>query len=166
MNKEKYGVWMLKKIIPAFLLFILFASSALAGEEYMADTDYEPLEFRGIKWQESLDNVRGMEELNREEDGIEITCSRKGEDLRFGRAELSSVEYVFINRKLSMVSVVVSGDKNQNALLSEAKSMFGQETIHAGDDYMWRFTNVMVMYSKEQNDQSVLFYKYIGFLNK
>ena len=44
--------------------------------------------------------------------------------------------------------------------------LFGGETVHTGDDYMWRFTNVMVMYSKEPDAQSVLFYKYIGFLNK
>jgi hypothetical protein len=65
-----------------------------------------------------------------------------------------------------MVSVVAKGEKNEKALLEEARSIFGRETLHTGDDYMWRFTNVAVMYSKEPDEQSVLFYKYIGFLNR
>ena len=156
----------MRKIIPIVMLFLLFAAMAPAGEEYLADTDFEPLEFRGVRWQERLDAISGMEELYREEDGSEITCSRKGEDLRFGRAELASIEYIFVDGKLSRISVIAKGEKNQKALLDEAKSMFGKETLNVGEDYMWRFTDVMVMYSVEPDEQSVLFYRYIGFLNK
>ena len=154
----------MKKIIPVAVLFLMFAAMAPAGEEYLADTDFEPLDFRGIKWQESLVGISGMEELYREDDGSQITCSRKGDELRLGSAELASIEYIFVGGKLSMVSVIVEGEENQKALRDEAKSMFGKETVKSGDDYMWRFTDVMVMYSEEFDEQSVLFYRYIGFL--
>jgi hypothetical protein len=145
---------------------LFLASRALAGEEYMADVGLEPMEFRGVKWQQSLDSVKGMEELFSEDDGAEIICKRSGEEMSFGGTELESVEYIFIDRKLSMVSVVTQGAKNQDALLAEAKSLFGEETLHSGDDYIWRFTNVSVMYSKEPEERAVIFYKYIGFMNK
>jgi hypothetical protein len=157
---------MLKKIFLAVAIYLCLVSISSAGEEYMADTSFEPADFRGVKWQESLDRVIGMEELYRADDGTQITCSRAGEDLTFGGAELASVEYIFVDRKLSMVSVVAKGEKNEHALLEEARSIFGRETLNAGDDYIWRFTNVAIMYSKEPDEQSVLFYKYIGFLNK
>jgi hypothetical protein len=158
----------LKKIFAVVILISLLASAAFAGEEYMADTDYEPYDFRGIKWQENLGSLKDMEELYKDDEAgwSQITCARKGEDLTFGRAALDSIEYIFVDRKLSMISVVAKGRKNQDDLLAEAKSAFGRETVNAGDDYIWRFTNVAVMYSREPDDQSVLFYKYIGFMNK
>ena len=137
-------VYALKKIIPVVIIVMcivaFFAIRSFTGEEeYMADTAFEPTEFRGIKWQESLDDLSEMEELYNEDGGLEIA---------------------------STVSVIVKGDKNKKALLAEAKSLFGQETIRSDPDYMWRFTNVMVMYSEEPGDKGLLFYKYIGFLNK
>jgi hypothetical protein len=65
-----------------------------------------------------------------------------------------------------MISVVAKGKKDEDALFEEAKALFGRETVRNGDDYMWRFTDVAVMFSREPDEQSVLFYKYIGFLNK
>jgi hypothetical protein len=160
----------LKKIFTVILLISLFASVVRAGEEYMADVDFEPKDFRGIKWQEKLENLKDMEELYRDEDesGSQITCSRKNENLLFGRVQvqLDSIEYIFVNGKLSMISAVTKGERNQKDLLDEAKSLFGHETVRAGDDYMWRFSNVMVMYSKEPDEQSVLFYKHMGFINR
>ena len=156
----------MRKIILIAAIFLLFAGMASAGEEYLADTDFEPSDFRGVRWQERLDAISDMEELYREEDGSEIICSRKEEDLRFGDAELESIEYRFVDGKLSTVSVVAKGEKNQKALFDEARSMFGRETLNMGEDYMWRFTDVMVMYSVEPDEQSVLFYKYIGFMNR
>ena len=156
----------MKKIIPFAMLILLLAAFASADEGYVVDNDFEPLDFRGIKWLENLDDIRGMKVLYREDDGSETICSRKGDDLRLGGAELSSIEYIFLDGKLSAVSVVAEGEQNQEALLDEAKSMFGRETVNAGDDFMWRFKDVMVMYSKELEEQSVLFYKHIGFLNK
>jgi hypothetical protein len=97
----------------------------------------------------------------------EVYCSRKGDEMKMGDAELASVEYIFVGGKLSKVAVTAKGKKNEDALLAEAKNMFGQETVHSGDDYMWRFTDVAVMFSKEPSlEQSVLFFHYIGFLRK
>jgi hypothetical protein len=149
---------------------VFFAAIALAfaagycGEEYLADPDAEPSGFRGVAWQQSLDSAPDMVEIYREPDGSEITCRRKGEPLTFGEAKLSSVEYVFIDRKLSMVSVVVNGRREEDALLREALELFGRETLQRGGDYIWRFNDVAVMFSREPDEQSVLFYKYIGFL--
>jgi hypothetical protein len=157
---------MLKNFFPAILLLFLFLPSAWASEEYMADPADEPADFRGVKWQTRLDKLDDMEELYREEDGSQITCSRHGEVLKFGPIDLASVEYIFVNDKFSMGSIVVKGKKNQDALLAEAKSLFGKETVKVEESSMWRFTNVAIMYSVEPDDQSVLFYKYIGFLNK
>ncbi|MDR3280844.1 MAG: hypothetical protein LBT23_10060 [Synergistaceae bacterium] len=157
----------MKKIICFLLLSLLpQVSFAYAGEEYMADPGAEPADFRGIKWQQALIGLPDMVEQYREEDGSRITCRRKNEDLTFGSAELDNIEYIFVDGKLSMVAVVAKGDKNKAALLDSAHEMFGRETLLNGDDYMWRFTDVAIMFSPEPDDQSVLFYQYIGFLKR
>ena len=156
----------MKKIFFALLCAILAASRACGGEEFLADPAAEPTEFRGLQWQRTLSSIPDMVELYRDEDGSSITCSRKNDDLAFGDAALSLIEYIFIDGKLSMISLVAKGKKNEDALLGEASAMFGRATVQTGDDYLWRFTNVAVMFSREPDEQSVLFYKYIGFLNK
>jgi hypothetical protein len=146
---------------------VIFAvSCAYSGEEFLADPAAEPSEFRGLVWQRPLVSIPDMVELYREDDGSQITCSRKDDDLSFGDADLSSIEYIFVNGKLSMISLVAKGKKNEDALLAEAAAMFGQATTQAEDYYFWRFTDVSVMFSREPDEQSVLFYKYIGFLKK
>ncbi|MDR1579326.1 MAG: hypothetical protein LBS35_03135 [Synergistaceae bacterium] len=154
------------KIFIALLCVALAASCARAGEEFLADPAMEPSKFRGLEWRRSLSSVPDMVELYRDDDGRSITCSRKNDDLSFGDAALSSIEYIFIDGKLSRISLVAKGKKNEDALLGEAAAMFGRATVQSGEDYLWRFTNVSVMFSREPNEQSVLFYKYIGFLNK
>jgi hypothetical protein len=159
------GVEDLKKIISSFFLLFLMVSSLLAGEEYLADPAAEPSDFRGIKWQQNLDTLGDMAEKYREESEDEITCTRRNEEMTFGNANLDSIEYIFYNRKLSKIAVVAKGKSNEDALLEEALAILGKETIHSNDDYMWRFTDVAVMFSREpQLEQSVLFYQYIGFL--
>jgi hypothetical protein len=155
----------LKKIFFALFCVILMSPCAHGGEEFLADPVAEPSEFRGLEWQQPLSSIPNMEELYREDDGT-ITCSRKNDDLSLGDAALSSIEYIFIDGKLSMISLVAKGKKNEDALLGEAVAMFGRATVQTGEDYLWRFTNVAVMFSREPDEQSVLFYKYIGFLNK
>jgi hypothetical protein len=156
----------LKKIFIALLCVVLMPPCAYGGEEFLADPAAEPSEFRELEWQRPLSSIPDMVELYREDDGSSITCSRKNDDLSFGDAALSSIEYIFIDDKLSMISLVANGKKNEDALLGEAAAMFGQATVQTGEDYLWRFTNVAVMFSREPDEQSVLFYKYIGFMNK
>jgi hypothetical protein len=158
----------MKKLV-SFILMPIFvwafsASVGHAGEEYMADTAMEPADFRGIKWQQPLDSLTDMEELYRDDEAGEIACSRKGDDMTFGGARLSSVEYVFFDGRLSNVAVVVKGEHEAKSLLEEARALYGRETLKNGDDYFWKFTDVSVMFSKEPDDQSVLFYQYIGFM--
>jgi hypothetical protein len=156
----------LKKIFIALFCVVLMQSRAYGGEEFLADPAAEPSEFRGLEWQRHLSSIPDMEELYREDDGSSITCSRKDDDLSFGDAPLSSIEYIFNDGKLSMISLVAKGKKNEDALLGEAVAMFGRATVQTGEDRLWRFTNVAVMFSREPDEQSVLFYKYIGFLNR
>ena len=155
----------LKKIFIAVLCVVLAAACADSGEEFLADPAAEPSEFRGLAWQQSLSSISDMVELYRDGDGA-ITCSRKDDDLSFGDAALSSIEYIFVDDKLSTISLVAKGKKNEDALLGEAIAMFGRATVQSGEDHLWRFTDVAVMFSREPDEQSVLFYKYIGFLNK
>ena len=156
----------MKRIILIVMLFLSFSTLAAASEEYLADTDFEPADFRGIRWQQSLEGLSGMVDVYREDDDSWIAVSRTGDEMRFGGAELESIEYIFVDGLLSMVAVVAVGEENWSALLDEAKSRYGRETVHVGDDYMWRFTNVMIMFSMEQEDQAVLFYRYIGNLSR
>jgi hypothetical protein len=107
-----------------------------------------------------------MVEIYRDDDGSSTICSRKNDDLSFGDAALSSIEYIFLDDKLSMISLVAKGKKNEDALLGEAVATFGQATTQTGADFLWRFTDVAVMFSREPGEQSVLFYKYMGFLSK
>jgi hypothetical protein len=160
------GVHVLKKLFIALLGVVIMSSYACGGEEFLADPAAEPSEFRALEWQQPLSSIPDMVELYRDEDGSSITCSRENDDLTFGDAALSSIEYVFVDDKLSMISLVAKGKKNEDALFGEAAAMFGQATVRTGDDYLWRFTDVAVMFSREPDEQSVLFYKYIGFLNK
>jgi hypothetical protein len=155
-----------KKILIALLCVVLMPPLARGGEEFLADPAVEPSGFRGLEWQRSLSSIPDMTELYRDDDGSSITCSRKNDDLSFGDAALSSIEYIFVDDKLSMISLVAKGKKNEDALLGGAVAMFGRATVQTGEDYMWRFTNVAVMFSREPDEQSVLFYKYIGFMNK
>jgi hypothetical protein len=150
----------------ALLCVVLAVSCACGGEEFLADPAAEPVEFRELEWQRPLSSILDMVELYRDDNGDQITCSRKNDDLSFGNAALSSIEYVFVRNKLSMISLVAKGKKNEDALLDEAVATFGRATTQTGDDHLWRFSNVAVMFSREPNEQSVLFYKYIGFLNK
>ena len=156
----------MKKIFIALLCVILAVSRVYGGEEFLADPAAEPTEFRKLKWQRRLSSIPDMVELYREDDGSAITCSRKNDDLSLGDAVLSSIEYIFVHDKLSMISLVAKGKKNEDALLDEAVAMFGRATTQIGEDFLWRFTNVAVMFSREPDEQSVLFYKYVGFLNK
>jgi hypothetical protein len=160
MSMKKFAVSLLISVFA----WALSAAGGRAGEEYMADTAMEPADFRGIKWQQRLDSLTDMEELYRDDESREIACSRKGENMTFGGAKLSSVEYIFFDGRLSNVSVVVKGENEAKALLEEAKALYGKETVKNGGDYYWRFTDVAVMFSKEPEDQSVLFYQYIGFM--
>lgn len=158
----------MKKLISSFLaafsLCVIWAAAGCAGEEYLADTAMEPADFRGIKWHQQLDTLPDMEELYRDDEQSQIVCSRKGEKMTFGDARLSSVEYIFVEGRLSNVSVVVKGAKESVSLLEEAKELYGRESLKYGDDHLWRFTDVAVMFSKEPDDQAVLFYQYIGFM--
>jgi hypothetical protein len=156
----------LKKIFVALLCVVLMSQRAYGGEEFLADPVAEPSEFRELEWQRPLSSIPDMVEIYREDDGNSITCSRKNDDLSFGDAVLSSIEYIFIDDKLSIISLVAKGKKNEDALLDEAVAMFGRATVQTGEDHLWRFTNVAVMFSREPDEQSVLFYKYIGFLSK
>jgi hypothetical protein len=156
----------LKKIFIALLAAVIAASCAYGGEEFLADPAVEPSEFRGLAGQQPLSSIPEMVEQYRDDVGRSITCSRKNDDMSFGDAALSSIEYVFVDDKLSMISLVAKGKKNEDALFGEAVAMFGQATVQTGGDHLWRFTNVAVMFSREPDEQSVLFYKYIGFLNK
>jgi hypothetical protein len=148
------------------LCVVIAASCACGGEEFRADSAAEPAGFRELEWQRPLSSISDMVELYRDDDGSETICSRKNDDLSFGDAALSSIEYIFVRDKLSMISLVAKGKKNCDALLGEATAMFGRATVQSGDDRLWRFSNMAVTFSRESAEQSVLFYKYIGFLNK
>jgi hypothetical protein len=63
-----------------------------------------------------------------------------------------------------MVVIEARGKANMDALLREAAGMFGHETVRSGEDYLWRFDDVAVVYSVELEDQASLLYQYIGFL--
>jgi hypothetical protein len=156
-----------KKIALIFLFIMVAAGAAWGGEEFMTDPDAEPDGFRGIEWQRKMSDVPGLVEIYRDEASEEVSCSRTGDEMKMGDAELASIEYIFVGGRLSKVVVVAKGEKNEDALLAEAKNLFGRETVRSGADYMWRFTDVAVMFSKEpQLEQSVLFFHYIGFMRK
>jgi hypothetical protein len=82
--------------------------------------------------------------------------------MTFGGAVLESIEYAFYKGRLSTVTVIAKGAENEKKLLEEALRLFGRETVRSGEDYMWRFTRVAVMYSFEpQFGQAALFYQHL-----
>ncbi|MDR1917135.1 MAG: hypothetical protein LBQ58_11240 [Synergistaceae bacterium] len=151
----------MKKLFIVIVLLSLFAIPCLGGEEYLADQGVEPQDFRGIKWGQSAKSVPGLKELYREEDGSLIIYSRTGDDMLFGAAVLASVEYIFVDDKLSRIAVVAKGKPAEDELLKQAFSFYGKESINVGEDYMWRFASVSIMFSREPDlGQSVLYYMY------
>jgi hypothetical protein len=151
----------LRKFFLAIFLVSYFAVSCFGGEEYLADQSAEPLDFRGVKWGQSAKTLSGLKELYRADDENLVSYSRKGEDMNFGAAKINLVEYVFVNDRLSRVAVTAKG-ANEDVLLREAAAIYGRETAKIGEDYIWRFTNVSIMFSREPGmGQSVLYYMYI-----
>jgi hypothetical protein len=147
----------LKKILQIILLLLATAEICLA-EENLADPDLEPYDFRGIKWGQNLNTVEGMVEIYRGSDGKSAAYVRS-EDLTFGEAKLDSIEYNFVEGKLATVSVTAKGEKNEKALLTEALNIYGPQTFNVGGDYMWVFSYINIMYSREEDfGQSALFY--------
>ena len=152
----------MRKIVLALAIYLLAVLTAWAGEEYLADPEAEPSGFRELKWGQSIASIPGMVELYRDDEAKEVSCSRKDDDLTFGGAKLAMIEYIFYDDGLARVAVVAKGQENEDALLREARRLFGRETVQNGDDSLWRFTNVAVMFSREPSmEQSVLFYQRI-----
>jgi hypothetical protein len=151
-----------KKIFLAVLLTLMTAGSCMAAEERLTDPEAEPADFRGLKWGQEMSTISDLVETYRQEDGSEVICKRNGDDLTYGAARLHAIEYVFIDGKLSRVSMIAKGEADEKALLDEAKAIYGDETLEMDGDYIWRFTEVRVMFSKEPSmGQSVLFYAYM-----
>jgi hypothetical protein len=133
-----------------------------SAEEYLADPALEPSDFMGIGWGQDVSTVADLVETYRSEEGDMAVYVRSADVKIFGGVTLDSIEYTFIQDKLRRGALTAKGKEAEDALLHEAASVYGRETARVGEDYIWRFTDVNVMFSREPHlDQSVLFYIYL-----
>ena len=117
--------------------------------------------FRDLRWGTKVSALKGLEKVKNPEgqEGIEEYL-RKKENLKFGKAALSSIHYAFWRDRLYMVTIRTKGRSNYTALRDEVFRQFGQG--HRADQslerYLWTDApnDMMLQYSKD--DQEGLFW--------
>jgi hypothetical protein len=110
--------------------------------------------FRDLSWGTKISALKGLEKVQNPEgqDGIEEYL-RKNEDLKFGKAALSSIHYAFWRDRLYMVTIRTKGRSDYTALRDEVFRQFGQG--HRADQslekYLWTEApnDMILQYSKE-----------------
>ncbi len=89
--------------------------------------DNEPDGFGGIKWGADISTLKGMTKLGTDPSygGIEIYI-RKGDELKFGDAKLSGIQYGFWKGKLADVRITTKGNANWSSLKNSAFAKYGK----------------------------------------
>jgi hypothetical protein len=89
--------------------------------------DNEPDGFGGIKWGTKISTLKGMSKLGTDPSfgGIDIYI-RKGEELKFGDAKLSGIQYGFWKGKFADVRITVKGKENWPVLKNAVFAKYGK----------------------------------------
>lgn len=124
----------------------------------------EPDGFRGIKWGTDLSNLSDMFQIEIEANNEKV-CTRKGDELRIGKAKLERIEYVFWMNKFYEVYIILRGTQNWNYFketifetfgkgvsLAEMGKIIGAEEQKEIENYYWsgRKTSMMLNYGRDK----------------
>jgi hypothetical protein len=117
----------------------------------------EPDGFGRIKWGTNISTLEGMNHLGTDPSfgGIEIYI-RKSDELKFGNAKLSGIQYGFWKGKLSDVRITVHGKADWEALKKAtfAKYGKGEKANSKIEKYAW-FGNVTAIGLEYDEDKGV-----------
>ncbi|MEE4264897.1 MAG: hypothetical protein V2I56_19590 [Desulfobacteraceae bacterium] len=110
--------------------------------------------FGNLRWGSKISVIKGLEKLQDAEgpDGV-VEYRRENENLKFGKAALSSIDYAFWRDRLYMLTIRTQGHSNYTALCSEVFRQFGKGRLadQAFERYLWTDApnDMMLEYSKE-----------------
>jgi hypothetical protein len=107
-----------------------------------------------LRWGTKIFSIKGLEKIQDAEgqDGV-VEYRREKEDLKFGQATLSSIQYAFWRDQLYMLTIRTQGNSNYKALRREVFRQFGQglRTDQPFERYVWTEapSDIMLQYSKD-----------------
>ena len=110
--------------------------------------------FGDLRWGTKISAIKGLEKMQDAEgpDGV-VEYRRENENLKFGQAALSSIDYAFWRDRLYMLTIRTQGHSNYTALRSEMFRQFGKglRADQGLERYLWTDApnDMMLEYSKE-----------------
>jgi hypothetical protein len=110
--------------------------------------------FSDLRWGTKISAMKGLEKVQDPEgqDGVAEYLLKK-ENLKFGKASLSSIHYAFWRDRLYTVTLRTEGGSNYTALRDEVYRLFGEgvRSNQSLERYLWIDTpsDMMLQYSKD-----------------
>ncbi len=132
-------------------LFFTIAIVLLSGKSFAFQN--EPDGFRGIKWGTDISELKGMTHVRTDPSygGVEF-YTMKGDELRFGEAQLDNIEYAFWRGKFSSVWIYSIGYSNWLDLRDATVARFGEGYKPHGyiEQYLWYGASTMILLQYNQ----------------
>jgi len=126
--------------IVVICLAVVMAAALLPGAGSSHAFQGEPDGYNGIPWGTPLDRLSSMEYIGRQNDEPDTELYRRsGDDLSYGKARLTAVEYGFTNGRLSVVTLRVNSLLHYLLMKEEAIRRFGpgKEADPRAERYVW-----------------------------
>jgi hypothetical protein len=120
--------------------------------------------FRGLTWGTEFETVKDVMTCVGKDSsfgGIDL-CTRNGDELKIGGADLESIVYGFWQGRLSDVRISITGFSNYENLRAAMVERFGRpyKPNRYMDDYLWsgKVTTMSMRYNKVAGNGRVLMY--------
>jgi hypothetical protein len=110
--------------------------------------------FSDLRWGTKISAIKGLEKVQDPEgqEGVAEYLLKK-ENVKFGKAMLSSIHYAFWREQLYTVTIRTEGGSNYTALRDEVYRLFGEghRVKQSFEKYLWTDTpsDMMLQYSKD-----------------
>ena len=143
----------MKKIFLALLLILVSSSFASANKPIKNSPDG----FRGMKWGDPLSALGKTAEFVHEEPVFGFKYySKTDEDLSFGSAQLSSINYTFWKGQFISVGLRCKTPSDFPAMKAAAIEKFGKpvKPDNSIEKYTWQDDNVLI--TLEQNSERMI----------
>ena len=109
---------------------------------------------RNLRWATRINEITGLDKIMdaSEQEGVAEYRQETG-DLKFGQAEVSSINYAFWRDRLYMLTILTKGRANFTALRGEVFRQFGRglRTEPKLERYLWTKgpSDIMLQYAKD-----------------
>lgn len=124
----------------AVIAMMISVAILLAEESRLGAFQGEPDGYGGITWGTPLESVASMEYIGRQKGEPDVLLYRRaGENLFYGRARLTSIDYGFDRRLLTTVTLRVNSLLQYLLMKEEALSRFGKgkEADAFSERFIW-----------------------------